>query len=349
MKSLFTALVFAGLSSASPVSGIETRQNGVGDGPFAPAGFYTYNGFADHTFYAPRNKPTNTKLPVLLWGNGGCSADATGQAPFLTQLASYGVLVIASGTPGGGGSTTAEWMRASINFITENAGRGDFAHVDASRITAAGWSCGGVEAYGQINDDRVQHIGIWNSGLLNNYDSARQFRKPVFFFLGGPSDIAYQNGERDYSYMPSGTPKWKGNLNVGHGGTYTDYNGGKYGIIGARWVQWILRGNASASDYLTGSGARSDGWNVVYADLDNIRVTPIDGGGDSSTTTPPSSTTTKPGSTSITSTSADPTPTGGGGNCAGLFGQCGGEGWTGPTCCSQGTCKFSNPWYSQCL
>ncbi|KAK0382921.1 hypothetical protein NLU13_8837 [Sarocladium strictum] len=47
-----------------------------------------------------------------------------------------------------------------------------------------------------------------------------------------------------------------------------------------------------------------------------------------------------------TSTSQPPPPTG---NCAGLYGQCGGNGWSGAKCCSQGTCKFSNDWYSQCL
>ncbi|SPO03716.1 related to cellulose binding protein CEL1 [Cephalotrichum gorgonifer] len=35
--------------------------------------------------------------------------------------------------------------------------------------------------------------------------------------------------------------------------------------------------------------------------------------------------------------------------CAPLYGRCGGRGFTGPTCCSQGTCRQSNPWYSQCL
>lgn len=38
-----------------------------------------------------------------------------------------------------------------------------------------------------------------------------------------------------------------------------------------------------------------------------------------------------------------------GGSCSALWGQCGGQGWTGPTCCSSGTCKASNQWYSQCL
>ncbi|KAH7232030.1 cutinase-domain-containing protein [Fusarium solani] len=36
-------------------------------------------------------------------------------------------------------------------------------------------------------------------------------------------------------------------------------------------------------------------------------------------------------------------------NCAALWGQCGGQAWTGATCCSQGTCKQFNQYYSQCL
>ncbi|RFU31858.1 hypothetical protein B7463_g4481, partial [Scytalidium lignicola] len=35
---------------------------------------------------------------------------------------------------------------------------------------------------------------------------------------------------------------------------------------------------------------------------------------------------------------------------SGPWGQCGGQGWTGPTTCTAGwTCVYSNPWYSQCL
>jgi hypothetical protein len=39
---------------------------------------------------------------------------------------------------------------------------------------------------------------------------------------------------------------------------------------------------------------------------------------------------------------------GGGANCAGQWAQCGGAGYNGPTCCSQGTCKQINQYYSQC-
>ncbi|KAJ4286001.1 hypothetical protein N0V88_008152 [Collariella sp. IMI 366227] len=49
-----------------------------------------------------------------------------------------------------------------------------------------------------------------------------------------------------------------------------------------------------------------------------------------------------------TTTVSNPGQTGGAG-CAALWGQCGGQGWTGAKCCSQGTCKAANQWYSQCL
>ncbi|EJT82373.1 hypothetical protein GGTG_02346 [Gaeumannomyces tritici R3-111a-1] len=40
---------------------------------------------------------------------------------------------------------------------------------------------------------------------------------------------------------------------------------------------------------------------------------------------------------------------GGGGGVAPLYGQCGGQGWTGPTTCASGRCVATNEWYSQCV
>ncbi|KAM0286399.1 hypothetical protein ACHAQH_000825 [Verticillium albo-atrum] len=60
--------------------------------------------------------------------------------------------------------------------------------------------------------------------------------------------------------------------------------------------------------------------------------------GGSPPTTPP----TTPPSTPPTT----PPPSG---SCAALYGQCGGQGWNGATCCSSGSCKAANQWYSQCL
>jgi hypothetical protein len=64
---------------------------------------------------------------------------------------------------------------------------------------------------------------------------------------------------------------------------------------------------------------------------------------------PPPSTTQPPTSTRTTGGVVPPTSTSGGGNCSPLWGQCGGSGWTGPKCCSSGTCTVSNEWYSQCV
>ncbi|KAJ7181455.1 glycosyl hydrolases family 11-domain-containing protein [Mycena crocata] len=55
-----------------------------------------------------------------------------------------------------------------------------------------------------------------------------------------------------------------------------------------------------------------------------------------------------PGGPASTTTSTPPTNTGGA--CAAHWGQCGGQGWTGATCCAAGsTCQAANAFYSQCL
>jgi dienelactone hydrolase len=112
----------------------------------------------------------------------------------LQNIASYGFLAIAEGLPrGGGGTSNSASMRAAIDWISKVAGTGAYANVDATKIMAAGFSCGGTEAMDNIWDSQVDTIGIISSGLLSNYTAASAWRKPVLFVLGGPSDIAYQN------------------------------------------------------------------------------------------------------------------------------------------------------------
>ncbi|KAF4570093.1 hypothetical protein EYR40_009079 [Pleurotus pulmonarius] len=62
--------------------------------------------------------------------------------------------------------------------------------------------------------------------------------------------------------------------------------------------------------------------------------------------TPPTSSSPVSSQPPVTSTSAGPsTPTG----TVPQWGQCGGNGYTGPTTCAAGTCTVVNEWYSQCL
>ncbi|KAK0736213.1 glycoside hydrolase [Apiosordaria backusii] len=92
--------------------------------------------------------------------------------------------------------------------------------------------------------------------------------------------------------------------------------------------------------------------NVAFS---NIKFGPIGSTFNSGNTNPnpiSSSTATTPTSTRVSSTrtTAVTTPTSAPGGTVPRFGQCGGQGYTGPTqCVAPYVCTVGNPWYSQCL
>lgn len=211
----------------------------------------------------------------------------------LGEVASYGALAIATGPiyvdpetyeavafdPNNLGENP-EALTAAIDWVYANAGKGYWKHIDASRIGVWGQSCGGLEAYSAgVSDPRVGHLGIFNSGQLNASASsavAGDLKKPIFYLLGGPTDVAYPNGERDYASLPAGTPAWKGNHELGHSDAFDAPNSGIPGIVGRRILQWMLRGDKQAEKWFVGDGPRTIGVNdVEYKNLRAVRVPPI--------------------------------------------------------------------------
>ena len=270
LKQYILSLAAASMAAAAPTH-VEVRQSG-GTGPY-PAKYSTDGSLQSHTIYAPQNPPAGVKMPVLVWGNGACSANGLSQAAFLTQIASFGFLVIASGGPNQGGSTNSGMMKASIDWATTRPNnKWNNVEIDSTKVAAAGFSCGGVEAYDMKGDARVTTLGIFNSGLLSNTQAISSNRKTTFYFLGGSSDIAYQNGERDYRGLPAGVASWKGNQNTGHGATYDRPNGGSFAIAAAKWLQFVLQGNSEAATWFKGNGAQQAGWAVEKKNLDSIKV-----------------------------------------------------------------------------
>lgn len=92
-----------------------------------------------------------------------------------------------------------------LDWLDANAGQGDYANVDGSRVAVWGQSCGGLEAYSVAEDPRVSHVGVFDSGQLTNESSieiAGTTTKPIFYFLGGPTDVAYPN----VSLLPFANP-----------------------------------------------------------------------------------------------------------------------------------------------
>ncbi|KAF9442053.1 carbohydrate-binding module family 1 protein, partial [Macrolepiota fuliginosa MF-IS2] len=97
----------------------------------------------------------------------------------------------------------------------------------------------------------------------------------------------------------------------------------------------IARGTcATSSGAPTDVESASANASVTYSNIKfgDIGTTYSSTGSGSGTTQPSSGTT---------------TPSSGAGQV--LYGQCGGQTWTGPTTCASGTCTVLNPYYSQCI
>ena len=187
--SIFTSGVFAGLAlSQATVSGTSGRfKVGYWEDPSLPR----------HTIYGPIDPPAGHKAPVLIWGNSACIATGVMFRAFLAEIVSHGMFAISNGAMNGVGATTAQWQQEALEWVTKQGGTGKYSYVDNSWIAAAGQSCGGLESYKVGADKRIKTIGIFNSGefteAAGKATAAKVGDKPIFFFLGGPTDIAYAN------------------------------------------------------------------------------------------------------------------------------------------------------------
>ncbi|KAF2395716.1 hypothetical protein EJ06DRAFT_540240 [Trichodelitschia bisporula] len=239
-----------------------------GSGPYKASGGAIAS-FTRHTVFQPKMLPVGQKLPVILWGNGACSGNGQWFSKFLTEIASHGFVVIANGDPNGSllSGTTAKDIPDAIEWVYQNAGTGNWTHLDKTRLAAAGQSCGGIQAYSASVDPRIKLTGIFNSGLIiaENQKYFDRLHAPVGYFLGGESDIAYLNGERDYKTLPAKIPTVKANLPVGHMATYGDQYGGKFGKAAVAFFKWQLKGDTAAGELFLNPATSSltkDGWAI---------------------------------------------------------------------------------------
>lgn len=82
-----------------------------GSGPY-PAVAEVPASLVDHVVYYPQGAARG-RLPVILWGNGGCRDNGLRYAGFLREIASHGFLVVAAGH-----ARREEPMRAAPAFTT---------------------------------------------------------------------------------------------------------------------------------------------------------------------------------------------------------------------------------------
>lgn len=191
-------------------------------------------GLPTHTLYHPANLASGDALPVVLWGNGACGNGGDRFRWFLSDIASYGYLVIAVGPitnkaawppqvmislpPGAtpvipkGKSPqvdapqthTAQLLDALRWAVAENERQGSrFYHrLNTKAVAAMGQSCGGAQALEASADPAIRTTVLWNSGLfpgVTTMAGGAPLTKANLKNLHGP--IAYISGDdEDLAY-----------------------------------------------------------------------------------------------------------------------------------------------------
>lgn len=275
----------------SPSASTETASRTIEDGGTGPfkALMASDGTLATHTVFRPKDLSAfgkSAKLPIVAWGNGACANSPWEHVKFLNEVASHGFLVIAIGPMpaegqrgGPGGTTKSAMLTDAINWaIEQNTNKSSqyYGKLDVAKIAVAGMSCGGLQTLEVAPDTRITTAMICNSGILGDpgagmggmpklaKDHLEKLHTPVIYILGGEKDIAYKNGMDDYGRINK-LPVFAANLNVGHGGTYSQPHGGDFAKVATAWLQWQLKGDKEAATMFEGEPcgvAKMPGWKV---------------------------------------------------------------------------------------
>ncbi len=162
-------------------------------------------------------------------------------------------------------ATDAKGLIAALDWaIAQNADPASpfRGRIDTAAVAVSGYSCGGIQALQVAADPRIKTLVIMNSGLFEGPSPIPQMNvpksmldtihTPVFYVLGGETDIAFKNGMDDFARI-NHVPIVVGNvIGVGHGGTYWEPNGGKAAAAVVTWLNWQLRGDQRAAKMFVG-------------------------------------------------------------------------------------------------
>jgi hypothetical protein len=283
-------LILSIFTFVNPLFSQGTRSRiveGGGTGKYS-AIMMTEASLATHTIFRPKDLSAfdkKNKLPVIAWGNGACYDSPWEHVNFLNEVASHGFLVIAIGTmPKEEGEQVKEHSKSSklvdaIDWaIAQNSDKKSpyYQKIDISKISVSGMSCGGLQTLEVAADPRISTLVICNSGIFKDpkggmpvlpkitKEQLKKIHTPTLYLLGGPSDIAYNNGMDDFNQI-NHVPVFVANMDVGHGGTYSRPHGGEFARVATQWYKWQLKNDKEAGEFFTGNPSalsQSPGWTV---------------------------------------------------------------------------------------
>lgn len=220
------------------------------------------------------------KLPVLVFANGGCMDTSIGYENMLTDIASYGYVVVAIGAlqmfpqHDKEQHTPSSMVDKALDWITQQAADSASPYcgvVDVDRMAAAGHSCGGAQVLANAADPRLQTYIILNAGMGRmtmadaSAKSLKQLHGPTLYLVGGKSDVAWQNAQMDYKAIKRVPVVLADNTQSGHGGTYAQPNGGANARMVRAWLDWQLKGREEPKKlFLDGDLTGYDQWTIQH-------------------------------------------------------------------------------------
>jgi len=263
-----------------------------------------------------------------------------------------GTLVERAGSPSATGTNNGFYY----SFWTDGGGTATYTNGAAGQYSVS-W---------QSADNFVAGKG-WNPGSAQaisftaNYQPSGNSYLSVYGWTTNPL-VEYYIMEDFGTYNPASSLTHKGTV-TSDGSSYDIYEGQRVNepsIDGTATFNqyWSIRSSKRTSGTVT-TGNHFNAWTQLGLQMGafNYQIVATEGYQSSGQSTVTVSAGSASGSTG-SATGATPTPTKSStsagsapttGACAVLYGQCGGETFVGPTCCSSGTCQESSAYYSQCL
>ena len=225
-----------------------------------------------------------TKLPVLVFCNGGCMDTSIGYENMLTDLASYGYVVVAIGElqmlaqHEKDQHTPSSMVQRALDWIVEQAADSAssyYGKIDVDKIAAAGHSCGGAQVLAHAADKRLKTYLILNAGMgkMTMADASRKSLKnlhgPILYLVGDKEDVAWANAQMDYQAIKRVPVVLADNTKSGHGGTYEQPNGGANSRMVRAWLDWQLKGKQEHKAlFIDGDLKDYPDWTVKHKNFD---------------------------------------------------------------------------------
>ena len=224
-----------------------------------------------HVVYRPedlRAFPNEDSLPVLVWGNGGCALNSARYRGFLTTVASYGFLAVATAVIEGEETRRAnsEDLRAAIDWVEAENLRADSplrGKIATDEIAVMGTSCGGYRSIDLGSDPRVDTIGVFNSGVQ---DADREDRSetapapaaladlhgPVLLINGHERDFMMDESQASFAALDHVPVFYGARHNAGHSATIFHPGGGEFANVAASWLRFHFKSDEEAGSLFVG-------------------------------------------------------------------------------------------------